>query len=38
VLGALWLFVDLALRRGTPGENQYGPDPREFGADYLTVK
>lgn len=38
VLGPLWLFVTLALRAGTPGENQYGPDPREHDADYLVVR
>jgi uncharacterized membrane protein YhaH (DUF805 family) len=27
VLGALWLFWELALRRGTPGPNRYGADP-----------
>jgi hypothetical protein len=26
VLGALWLFWELALRRGTPGLNRYGAD------------
>ena len=38
ILGPLWLFVTLGLRAGTPGENQYGDDPRLFDADYLTVK
>jgi uncharacterized membrane protein YhaH (DUF805 family) len=38
VLGPLWALIALGLKRGTPGENQYGPDPLEFGADYLTVK
>lgn len=38
VLGPLWLFVELGLRRGSPGENRYGPDPLETVADYLTVK
>ncbi len=37
VLGPLLLAVELGLRRGTPGENQYGPDPREARPDYLTV-
>lgn len=36
ILGPLWLFIELGLRVGTPGENQYGPDPLE-GVDYLTV-
>ncbi len=26
---ALWLMLDLGLRRGTPDANAYGPDPRE---------
>ena len=38
ILGPLWLFIELMLRRGTPGENQYGPDPLEHSIDYLTVK
>ena len=38
VLGPLWLAIELALRRGTPGENQYGADPLERHYDYLTVR
>jgi uncharacterized membrane protein YhaH (DUF805 family) len=38
VLGPLWLFLDLGLLRGTPGENHYGPDPLAPEVDYLTVK
>lgn len=38
VLGPLWLFIDLGLRRGTPGENPYGPDPLEPAGDYMTVR
>jgi uncharacterized membrane protein YhaH (DUF805 family) len=38
VLGPLWLFITVALRAGSPGENQYGDDPRLYDADYLTVK
>jgi len=38
VLGPLWLLVELGLRRGTIGENQYGADPADFAPDYLTVK
>ncbi len=38
VLGPLWLFVELGLLSGTPGENHYGPDPLEVDSDYLTVK
>ena len=37
VLGPLWLFIELGLRKGNPGENQYGPDPLELDSDYLTV-
>lgn len=37
ILGPLWLLVELGFRRGTPGENRYGPDPREAG-DYFTVR
>jgi hypothetical protein len=28
--------ICLMFRKGSPGENQYGPDPLEFG-DYLVV-
>jgi len=38
VIGPLWMIFELGFRRGTPGENQYGEDPLEAGADYLTVK
>ncbi len=27
VAGPLWLAIELGLRRGTRGENAYGPDP-----------
>lgn len=37
VLGIAWLFVELGLLRGSPGENQYGRDPLEENHDYLTV-
>lgn len=37
LLGPLWLFIELGLRRGSAGENQYGPDPLDTGVDYLTV-
>ena len=37
VLGPLWLLVELGLRRGTIGENQYGADPYDARPDYLTV-
>jgi len=37
VIGALWLFWLLFLRRGSEGENRYGPDPLYRATDYLTV-
>jgi FAD/FMN-containing dehydrogenase len=37
ILGPLWLFVELCLRRGTEGANHYGEDPLDRRADYLTV-
>ncbi|MBI3526590.1 MAG: DUF805 domain-containing protein [Betaproteobacteria bacterium] len=37
VFGILWLFVELGLRKGSAGENQYGRDPLEEDHDYLTV-
>ena len=39
VLGPLWVFVELGLRRGNEGENHYGPDPRDGRkTDYLAVQ
>ncbi len=35
--GVVWVCFELALRRGRPGENRYGPDPKIAGLDYLTV-
>jgi uncharacterized membrane protein YhaH (DUF805 family) len=37
VLGPLWLLIDLGFRQGTPGDNQYGPDPLVVNVDYLRV-
>jgi uncharacterized membrane protein YhaH (DUF805 family) len=37
VLGPLIVAAWLLLRGGTPGENQFGPDPRTIGRDYLSV-
>jgi uncharacterized membrane protein YhaH (DUF805 family) len=37
VLGPLLLAFLLLFRRGTPGENQFGADPRLAGRDYLKV-
>jgi uncharacterized membrane protein YhaH (DUF805 family) len=28
LLGPAWLTFQMALRRGTPGDNAFGPDPR----------
>ncbi len=38
ILGPLWLFMELGCRRGTIGENHYGPDPYDARPDYFTVK
>ena len=38
VVGPLWLFIDLLLRAGTTGDNQYGDDPLLARTDYLTVE
>ncbi|HEX8173403.1 MAG TPA: FAD-binding protein [Thermoanaerobaculia bacterium] len=38
IAGAIVVGVDLAFRKGTDGDNRYGPDPRSAGADYHTVK
>ena len=37
ILGPLWTAFQLGLRRGTRGDNRYGPDPRHSGADYASV-
>ena len=37
VLGPLLVGFLLLFKRGTPGENQYGEDPRLAGRDYLKV-
>ncbi|MDX1374709.1 MAG: DUF805 domain-containing protein [Burkholderiales bacterium] len=38
VAGPLWLAIELGVRRGTHGENAYGPDPLQSRAGYLTVQ
>lgn len=38
ILGPALLAYLLLFRRGTRGENQYGPDPRDDGRDYLEVR
>jgi len=37
VLGPLWLVFNLGFRKGTDGDNQYGPDPLLVDVDYLKV-
>ncbi|WP_411878516.1 DUF805 domain-containing protein [Polaromonas sp. YR568] len=38
VAGALWLVWQLALRRGVPEGNRWGPDPLLPRGDYLVVR
>ncbi len=35
--GFVWLVARLFFRRGNPGDNQYGADPRPVRPDYLVV-
>ena len=37
VLGPLWLVFTLGFRKGTDGDNQFGPDPLLVNVDYLKV-
>lgn len=37
LLGVIVVSVELALRRGKPGQNRFGPNPMIAGLDYLTV-
>ena len=37
IVGAIWVLIELGLRRGTLGDNQYGEDPLERNAGYFTV-
>lgn len=37
VLGPLWAFVELSFRKGSPGDNRYGRDPRQSAGEYLVV-
>lgn len=30
VIGAIWMLVECGFLRGTPGDNQYGPDPLRY--------
>ena len=38
VLGAMYLAWQLALRRGVPQDNRWGPDPLVRHGDYLVVR
>lgn len=38
VLGALYIVWQLALRRGLPQDNRWGPDPLAQRGDYLVVR
>ncbi len=38
ILGPLFVGYLLLFGRGTPGDNQYGDDPRTVGRDYLQVR
>lgn len=38
VIGALYLAWQLALRRGVPQDNRWGPDPLQRQGDYLVVR
>jgi uncharacterized membrane protein YhaH (DUF805 family) len=37
VLGPLWLVFNLGFRKGTDGDNHYGPDTLLVNVDYLKV-
>jgi len=38
VLGPVWLIICLGFRKGTEGDNRFGPDPLLVNVDYLRVK
>lgn len=38
VAGPLWLLIELGLRRGTPGDNAFGPDPLARRVEALSVQ
>ena len=38
LVGVAWVAFELGFRRGTRGENRYGPDPLVLALDYQTVK
>ena len=33
IVGAIWILIELGLKRGTPGHNRYGPPQEQGGAD-----
>lgn len=37
LLGPLWILFELSFRRGTTGENGFGPQPRYHGLDHHVV-
>lgn len=38
IVGPVWVFLDLALRKGTAGRNRFGNDPLLQGIEYHTVR
>lgn len=38
IAGPVYLFIELALLKGTVGSNRFGEDPIRMYNDYLTVK
>lgn len=33
IVGPIWIFVELGLKRGTPGDNRFGPPQEQVGTD-----
>ena len=33
IVGAIWILIELGLKKGTPGHNRYGPPQEQGGAD-----
>lgn len=38
IIGIIWAILVLGFRRGDPGDNQYGPDPRPAPPPYAVVE
>jgi uncharacterized membrane protein YhaH (DUF805 family) len=38
VIGPVYIFIELAMLKGTHGENRFGDDPTQLFNDYLTIK